>query len=96
MAGMSTDLSLDIDPFDVDERIAVDLARGTFIVPPFPLVALRCAEAVAAGLPASEIGRIISADPALAADVLRAANSAAQVGRSVHSLADAVSRLGEL
>jgi HD-like signal output (HDOD) protein len=81
---------------DLDQTLLDALARGGIPVPPYPAVALRIQEVVnrkSFGL--ADVTRIVSADAALTADVLRCANSA-MFGRGAHAttLAQAITRIG--
>jgi putative nucleotidyltransferase with HDIG domain len=83
-------------PLDLDRAILGAVARGGLPIPPYPAVSMRIQEVVSRkefGL--DEVSRIVSADPALAADVLRCANSAMfSRGAPVASLAQAITRIG--
>jgi HD-like signal output (HDOD) protein len=72
------------------------VAKGTFDVPPYPAVALRLQRILARpnhGL--AEVADAISADPAIAARVLGAANSAAYgTSQEITTIGRAVNRLG--
>jgi len=74
-------------------KLALD---GTLPIPPFPAVAVRVQQLVARrsfGL--VDLARVVSADAALAADVLRCANSALHVrGEPVKDLTQAITRIG--
>jgi putative nucleotidyltransferase with HDIG domain len=82
---------------DIDQAIAKDLACGAFAVPKIPIVAVCAGEAVSAMRSAPEIARLVSMEPALAADVLRLANTApfSNNGNRVDTLEKACARLGE-
>ncbi len=84
---------------DVDHFIAVilkDIRHNCLKLPSLPEVALRVRKAAQdENAPAAEIARLIALDPALAARLLRVANSAFYRGsRSVDNLQMAVARLG--
>ncbi len=81
---------------DLDRAIGELARRGDVEIPPYPAVALRIERLVAGGdFGLDELGRIVQADQALAADVLRCANSAAYArGEPVASLPQAVARIG--
>ncbi len=72
------------------------VARGDFTVPPYPAVALRLQRLLARpNYGVAEVAEIIAADPALAATVLGAANSAVFGSTNpITTLARAVNRLG--
>jgi HD-like signal output (HDOD) protein len=75
----------------LDEALAGDIE-----VPPFPSMARQIHQAVTDGAAIEEIARIVGADAALAADVLRIVNTAmyAARGAPITSIARAISRLG--
>src|SRR3990172_13119549 len=85
-------------PGEIDlEATIVDLvARGEVKVPPYPAVAIRIGELVRRedyGI--GEPPRLVASDQALAADALRAANSAFYSrGSPVTSINSAISRVG--
>lgn len=79
------------------EREVEDLvARGAASIPPYPAVALRVQKAMSQpdfGL--DEVSHLVGADAALAADVLRCANSSMyRRGSTVTSLTQAITRIG--
>jgi HD-like signal output (HDOD) protein len=78
------------------ERIYADLDAERLSLPSLPDVALRIGHALNEDVTdASRIARIIQTDPAMAAKVVRAANSALYMGRQpVDSCVNAVVRLG--
>lgn len=78
------------------ERLLRRIRAEDDLVPPFPAVALRLREArTARGAGLAELTRIVEADPALAATVLRCANSALYLRASAATtLGQAVTRLG--
>jgi putative nucleotidyltransferase with HDIG domain len=83
-------------PLDLDRALLDALARGGLPIPPYPAVALRIREVVSRkdfGL--SDVGRVVAADAALTADVLRCANSAVfGRGAPVTGLPQAITRIG--
>jgi HD-like signal output (HDOD) protein len=78
------------------ERIRDDLNRGRMVLPSLPETALRIGRALNDERASAErIARLIQADPAMTAKVVRAANSALYGGRQpVDSCTAAVVRLG--
>lgn len=73
------------------------VARGDFVVPPYPAAALRLRRLVDSGnFGLSEVADAASADPALAATLLRVANSSLYrgAGAPITTLGRAVHRLG--
>jgi HD-like signal output (HDOD) protein len=61
---------------DFEEAIATLIVRGQISAPPYPAVALKLRTVVEGGdFGLDELTRIIAADPVLAADILRLANS---------------------
>jgi len=88
---MSSDASIDFD------RAIVDLvARDAVKVPPYPAVAMRIEQVIRGGdFGLDQVARLVASDQVLAADVLRAANSALfSRGTAVASINGAVTRLG--
>jgi HD-like signal output (HDOD) protein len=78
-------------------QLADDLASGELELPSFPDVVIRVREALAdENASLDRVARVISADPALAARLLRIANSAAlhRGGKPVTSLRVAITRMG--
>jgi HD-like signal output (HDOD) protein len=72
------------------------VVRGAVAIPPYPAVALKLANVVSSGnYGLSELTKLIGQDQALAADVLRCANSSYYArGAEVTSLGQAVARIG--
>jgi len=89
--------TLTLTPFDVTRRLAAELAAGDVRLPSFPDVAARVQRVLEdeRATPA-QIGKILGADAALAARVLRIANSTVfnAAGKPVTDLPTAVGRLG--
>jgi HD-like signal output (HDOD) protein len=89
--------TLTLTPFDVTRKLTAELAAGDVRLPSFPDVAQRV-QAVLEDPRATpaQIGKVLGADAALAARVLRIANSAVfnSSGRPVTDLPTAISRLG--
>lgn len=81
---------------DLDEAIADLVARDAVEIPPYPAVAMKIERLVGGGdFGLDELARLVASDQALAADVLRCANSAAFVrGGPVASVPQAVARIG--
>ena len=77
--------------------LAQVVTQGDFTVPPYPAVALRLRRVLESdrhGI--ADVVKVIATDPALAATVLAAANSALfGNGSAITSLSAAVGRLGE-
>ena len=82
--------------FDLDRAIVELISRESFKVPPYPAVALRIEGMVRSkeyGL--DQLAETIGSDPALAADILRCANSVFYSrGAPVTSIKHAVTRIG--
>jgi len=76
-AGPSPPAAQTVTPFDVTRRLAAELAAGDVRLPSFPDIAARVQHVLAdeRATPA-QIARVLGADAALAARVLRIANSA--------------------
>jgi HD-like signal output (HDOD) protein len=81
---------------DLDRAVADLVARGELELPPYPAVAFRIARLVRGGdYGLDELGRLVSSDQALAADLLRVANSPVyQRGTPVASIPAAAARVG--
>jgi putative nucleotidyltransferase with HDIG domain len=81
---------------DLDQAIADLVARDDVDLPPYPAVALKIERLVGGGdYGLDELARLVQSDQALAADVLRCANSAAFLrGVPVASVPQAVARIG--
>lgn len=81
---------------DVEQQVLKLVADRALPVPPYPAVALRVQKVLSqpsCGL--RDVARLISADPALTADVLRSANSALlSRGEVVRDLTHAITRVG--
>ncbi len=81
---------------DLDRAIVDLVSQGTVPIPPYPAVALRVREVVSRddfGL--MEVAHLVGSDAALAADVLRCANSALyRRGTPVTDLTRAITRVG--
>lgn len=81
---------------DLDRAIVDLVSQGTVPIPPYPAVALRVREVVSRddfGL--MEVAHLVGSDAALAADVLRCANSALyRRGPPVTDLTRAITRVG--
>ncbi|HUO79743.1 MAG TPA: HDOD domain-containing protein [Steroidobacteraceae bacterium] len=97
VAGEALTPTLTLTPFDVTRKLAAELAAGDVRLPSFPDVVERLQQVLAdpAATPA-QVARLLGADAALAARVLRIANSAVfnAAGRPVTALPAAISRLG--
>jgi HD-like signal output (HDOD) protein len=81
---------------DLEDAILALVARDEIVIPPYPAVALRLAETVQrGGYGLADLGRIVSADEVLSADVLRCANSGLYArGAAATTLQQAVTRIG--
>ena len=83
------------EPFDVDAALVSLIARDAVKVPPYPAVAIKLRELVRRenyGL--KEVVGLVSADPALAAEVIHCSNSAYYGRGEVTSLQPAITRVG--
>ncbi len=80
----------------LDEAIADLLARDEVEFPPYPAISLRIASLVRGGdFGLDELARLVTSDQALAADLLRVANSAVYAqGQPTASIPQAVARVG--
>lgn len=80
----------------LERSIAERAARGDLSIPPYPAVAIKVQEAMSrrqSGL--AEVAQLVGADAALAADILRCANSAMyRRGAPVADLTQAITRIG--
>ena len=89
--------TIPVIPFDLTRKLEAELASGEVRLPSFPDVAQRVQQVLAddRATPAL-IARVLGADAALAARVLRIANSAvfSPAGRPVADLPNAIARLG--
>lgn len=85
-----------VPPEELERSVVGLIASGKLAIPPYPAIALRVNEAAAdPSLGLGEVARLVGADAALAADVLRCANSAFYSrGTAVTSLTHAVTRIG--
>lgn len=83
-------------PHPFAERMRDAIAQGTLVIPTLPDLALQIDQAMQSDdISAARAAAIIARDPAVAARVVQASNSASHVGRSkVDSLPVAVTRLG--
>jgi putative nucleotidyltransferase with HDIG domain len=81
---------------DLDRAIADLVERDAVEVPPYPAVAFKIERLVGGGdFGLDELARLVSSDQALAADVLRCANTALfSRGEAVASVPQAVARIG--
>jgi putative nucleotidyltransferase with HDIG domain len=81
---------------DLDTAIADLVERDAVEIPPYPAVAMKLERLVGGGdFGLDELARLVASDQALAADVLRCANSAAFArGGPVASVPQAVARIG--
>lgn len=80
----------------LDEAIADLLARGEVEFPPYPAISLRIASLVRGGdFGLDELAKLVTSDQALAADLLRVANSAVYAqGQPTASIPQALARVG--
>jgi putative nucleotidyltransferase with HDIG domain len=80
----------------LDDAIADLVARGAIDFPPYPAIALRISALVRSGdYGLDDLARLVTSDQALAADLLRVANSASySQGIPTSSIPQAVSRVG--
>jgi HD-like signal output (HDOD) protein len=89
--------TLTLTPFDITRKLAAELAAGDVQLPSFPDVAVRVQRVLEdeRATPA-QIAKVLGADAALAARVLRLANAAVfnRSFKAVNDLPTAVSRLG--
>jgi HD-like signal output (HDOD) protein len=81
---------------DLDGAIRDLVARGAVPIPPYPAVALQVQRLVGqSDFGLAEIARLVSADAALSADVLRCANSSLHArGAPATNLGQAITRVG--
>ncbi len=89
---------LDAAAFGFVQSLAAELSGGRIELPSFPEVAVRVRRALAAeDTSVDQLVRIIGSEPALAARVLKMANSAAlnRSGKPVTDLRAAITRLGQ-
>lgn len=89
---------LDAAAFGFVQSLAAELSGGRIELPSFPEVAVRVRRALAAeDTSVDQLVRIIGSEPALAARVLKMANSAAlnRTGKPVTDLRAAITRLGQ-
>jgi HD-like signal output (HDOD) protein len=81
--------------FDIELSLHAAIVRGDVVIPPYPGVALRLAELVRReDWGTKEVVALVSADPVLAADVIRCANSAYYGRAQVTALQPAIGRVG--
>lgn len=82
--------------FDLDQAIVELVARGEVKIPPYPAVAFGIERLIRDGdYGLDDLARLVSSDQVLAADVLRAGNSAFyRRGDAVASVKQAVGRIG--
>jgi HD-like signal output (HDOD) protein len=88
---------LTLTPFDVTRKLVAELEAGEVRLPSFPDVAARVQRVLEdERATAAQIGKVLGADAALAARVLRLANSSVfnTSGKQVTDLPQAVNRLG--
>jgi HD-like signal output (HDOD) protein len=80
----------------IADRLLEAVAKGKAALPPLPELGTRLRDMIAdEGAGAPEVARLVGQDPAIAASLLRAANSAAFGGlRRISELDQAVARLG--
>ncbi len=86
-----------LTPFDLTRKLARELASGEVRLPSFPDIAQRVQKVLEdERATAAQIGKVLGADAALAARVLRIANSSVfnPGGRTITDLPAAVGRLG--
>ena len=83
-------------PAELDARLVAIIQAGRVKVPPYPAIAMRLGLLLKRpDYEMGELAALITSDQALSAAVLRAANSARNRGNTpIHSLTDAVSRIG--
>jgi putative nucleotidyltransferase with HDIG domain len=83
-------------PQELDERLVAIIRSDRVRVPPYPAIAMRLGMLLKRpDYSMGELAALVTSDQALSAAVLRAANSARmRAGASVHSLSEAVSRVG--
>ncbi len=95
MNDLDLDIDVGVDEDALDADIVARLQKGEIQVPPFPRVVLELQALMAKGAGLGSFVDVVAKDPALAARVLRVANSAS-FGRaeSVSTLAAAVTALG--
>ncbi len=77
------------------EEIEYRLRAGELVLPPYPGIALKLRQLMDSDAGMSEVGRVLSQDAAISGKLLQLANAAqfAQA-RKVHTIEDAISRLG--
>ena len=95
-----TNTSLQAEPnvaFDFVRTLAAELSRGNVDLPSFPEIALRVRKVLSdAKSSVDQVVRVVGSEPALAARLLRIANSASlnRSGRAVNDLRTAINRIG--
>jgi len=85
------------DAFAFVQDLAAELSGGKVDLPSFPDIALRVRQVLAdAEVPAEQVVRVVSSEPALAAQLLRMANAAAfnLSGKPLTDLRAAIARVG--
>jgi len=85
------------EAFAFVQELATELNRGKIDLPSFPDIAMRVRQVLAdEQVPAEKVVRVISSEPALAAQLLRIANSRAlnTTGKPLTDLRTAVARMG--
>lgn len=83
--------------FDFVRTLASELSRGNVDLPSFPEIAVRIRRVLSdANSSVEQVVRVVGSEPALAARLLRIANSASlnRSGRPVNDLRTAISRIG--
>ncbi len=81
------------DPFGIDDALKGAFASGKLVVPPMPAVALELKRRIEdARSSASDLARVIGADPALTGTVLRMANAGST--SPVSTVSAAIARVG--
>jgi HD-like signal output (HDOD) protein len=91
------DPTVDTDAFAFVQELAAELSNGKVDLPSFPEIAVRVRQVLSdEGVSPDKVVRVIGSEPALAARLLRIANSAALnfSGRAVTELRTAVARMG--
>ena len=82
-------------PVELDERLVQLVQSGNVKVPPYPAIAMRLGLLLKRpDYSVGELSALVASDQALSAAVLRNANSARMRTGSLHSLTDALQRIG--
>jgi putative nucleotidyltransferase with HDIG domain len=82
-------------PVELDERLVQIVQSGNVKVPPYPAIAMRLGLLLKRpDYSVSELSALVASDQAMSAAVLRNANSARMRIGTLHSLADALQRIG--